>query len=93
VNRHVDRGAGLVLHLQAAQLLEVRAMRDLAQRIGQPGADTRPGHDMDVPIRLPRRRFEVAPGSAVDVEDVAAVIDQHGRRRELLQNHLIDQCL
>ena len=60
---------------------------------GQFVAQTFAGHGKDVPVGLAGGRFQVFAGVAADVEDVALVIDEHGRRGVTLQDQLIRQGL
>ena len=66
-----------------------RLLKGARQFVAQPFA----GHGEDVPVGLARRRLEVLAGSPADVEDVALVVDQHGGRREALQEHMVGQRL
>ncbi|OGV67230.1 MAG: hypothetical protein A2498_10805 [Lentisphaerae bacterium RIFOXYC12_FULL_60_16] len=47
------------------------------------------GHGKDIPVGLAGGRFQVFAGTAADVEDVALVIGEHGRRGVMLQDQLI----
>ena len=39
-----------------------------------------PGHGEDIPVGLAGGRFEIFAGASADIDDVALVIGQHGRR-------------
>ena len=49
------------------------------------------GHGKNVPVGFAGRRFQVFAGPATDVEDVALVVDQDGRRGVMLQDQVIRQ--
>ena len=72
-----------------AFLLPERFLEGAGQFVAQPFA----GHGKDVPVGLAGGRFQVFAGPAADVEDVALVIDEHGRRGVTLQDQLIRQGL
>ena len=72
-----------------AALLPERLLEGAGQFVAQPFA----GHGKEVPVGLAGGRFQVFAGPAADVEDVALVIDEHGRRGVTLQDQLIRQGL
>ena len=80
-------------HLHALQggrgLLPQRLLEGAGQLVAQPLA----GHGEDVPVGLAGRRLQVLARPPADVEDVALVVRQHGRRGEALQEQLIRQRL
>ena len=70
-------------------LLPERLLEGAGQFVAQPFA----GHGEDVPVGLAGGRFQVFAGPPADVEDVALVVDQHGRRGVALQEQLVRQRL
>ena len=69
--------------------LPERFLEGAGQFVAQPLA----GHGKDVPVGLAGRRLQVFARPPADVEDVALVVDQHGRRGVALQDQLIRQRL
>ena len=65
----------------------------LMEGVGQFAAQALAGHGKKIPISLAGGRFQVLAGPAVDIDDIALVIDKHGRRGVTLQHQLIGQGL
>jgi hypothetical protein len=83
----------IAVHAKAVHL-DRRALLDgPPQRDGKLCSYGGTGHDMDIPVRLAGRRFEILSRVSADVEDVPEFVHQDGRRGELLQQQLIRQRL
>ncbi len=52
-----------------------------------------PGHGEYIPVGLTRGRFKIFTGPAADIKDIPLVIDEHRRRRKMLQKQLIRESL
>ena len=80
-------------HLHAPQGDRAFLPERLLECGGQLEAQPLAGHGEDVPVGLAGRRLQVLARPPADVEDVALVVDQHGRRGIVLQEQLIRQRL
>ena len=59
-------------------------LHDLAKRGGERGAQAFARHLDDVQVGAAGRQLEIGADAAVDLLDLTALIDDHGRRREAL---------
>ena len=89
----VDRGEVAVgFDAQARAAHDLFVCRGLVQGRGQVAPQSFAGHLQDVvDAGLARGRFQVHPGAAVEVEDVALAVDERAGRGDLLQQRLFGQ--
>ena len=51
------------------------------------------GHGENIPVGLAGRRLKIFARPPADIEDITLVVDQHGRRRKVLQEQLVRERL
>ena len=87
------RGAVVVSGLKAVERHALFMPERFLKGFGQFIAHPFPRHGKDIPVGFAGGRLQVFAGPSADIEDVALVIGEYGRRRVVLQDQLVGQRL